>query len=182
MISTRAELTAAMASGFEPQFVFFWGHHAKAPGVADRSCFSQWFESPFVVDGVTYATAEHWMMVQKARRFQDTEAARAILEATTPAEAKALGRGVRGFDDAAWAGKRFELVIAGNVAKFSAHPALKAVLLETQSAVLVEAAPRDQIWGIGLSASNPRAVTPEHWRGQNLLGFALMQVRDHLSR
>jgi ribA/ribD-fused uncharacterized protein len=46
--------------------------------------------------------------------------------------------------------------------------------------VLVEASPRDRIWGIGMSAGHRDASRPSRWRGLNLLGFALMNVRDQL--
>jgi ribA/ribD-fused uncharacterized protein len=89
---------------------------------------------------------------------------------------------VRGFDETVWTARRFELVVAGNIAKFGQDPALRAFLLGTANRVLVEASPRDRIWGIGLSAANERATVPSEWRGLNLLGFALMQAREQLSR
>ena len=180
MILTREALVASIQSGMAYQFVFFWGHTQKVEGVADRSCFSQWFERRFELAGTSYRSAEHWMMAQKARLFSDTEALRQILDAATPSEAKALGRAVHQYDDAAWAKRRFEAVVEGNLAKFGQHADLRALLLATGDAVLVEAAPRDQVWGIGLGAANPKAADPASWRGQNLLGFALMAVRERL--
>jgi ribA/ribD-fused uncharacterized protein len=133
------------------------------------------------VDGVDYPSAEHWMMAGKARLFEDEEALARILEAATPAEAKNLGRTVRGFDDERWAAACFGLVAAGNAAKFGQDPALRAYLLGTAGRVLVEASPRDRVWGIGLAAGDPRALDPRQWRGGNLLGFALMQARSELA-
>lgn len=72
------------------------------------------------------------------------------------------------------------LVVEGNVAKFSQNPDLKEFLLGTGDAVIVEASPYDKIWGIGLKANDERARNPETWRGENLLGFALMDVREEL--
>lgn len=180
MLSTRAELIAEIERGLSPRYCFFWGHTQREAHTVDRACFSQWYPRSFEVDAVTYASAEHFMMAQKARLFADTEALQRILESTSPADAKALGRTVRNYDDAAWGAKRFEAVVTGNVAKFSQHAALKAVLLATGDDVLVEAAPRDCVWGIGLGAANPKSLDPRQWRGHNLLGFALMQVRDRL--
>jgi ribA/ribD-fused uncharacterized protein len=71
-------------------------------------------------------------------------------------------------------------VTRGNVAKFGQHEDLRAFLLATDERVLVEASPRDAVWGIGLGASNPDARIPERWRGRNLLGFALMEARSRL--
>lgn len=119
-------------------------------------------------------------MAEKARLFQDDEMLEKILLAQSPAQAKKFGRQVRGFDQAAWEGKRLEIVVQGNLHKFNQHPDLKNFLLNTKQRVLVEASPRDTIWGIGLSAKNERAAVPAQWRGKNLLGFALMEVRDLL--
>ena len=108
------------------------------------------------------------------------EAEAKILAAPHPGAAKALGRQVRGFDEQRWAGHRFKMVIAGNMAKFGQHPQLLDFLLGTSSRVLVEASPQDRVWGIGLAADDERAGSPESWQGLNLLGFALMEVRRRL--
>lgn len=179
---TRDALIARVSAGEVLNFLFFWGHTPKREGVLDASCLSQWFPSPFVVDGALYATAEHWMMAEKARLFGDEEALARVLAAHGPAEAKALGREVRDYVDARWAGARGDAVVRGNVAKFAQNPKLAAFLLGTGERVLAEASPRDVIWGIGLGAANPKAQAPATWRGQNLLGFALMEAREALRR
>lgn len=120
------------------------------------------------------------MMVAKARLFGDASAASRILAAPDPAAAKKLGRAVRGFDEKVWASARYALVVAGNTAKFSQHPELGSFLLSIREDVIVEASPVDTIWGIGLAQNSPDALNPERWRGRNLLGFALMDVRAAL--
>ncbi|HEX6345545.1 NADAR family protein [Umezawaea sp.] len=165
-------------NGVPMAFVFFWG--PKSAGDLGSECLSQWFESPFDVEGTTYATAEHFMMAGKARLFGDEQAAERVMTARTPAEAKNIGRQVRGFDSAVWDAHRVGIVVAGNVAKFGADPALRDFLLRTGERVLVEASPLDRIWGIGLRDDDERALTPSTWRGLNLLGFALMTARDEL--
>ena len=120
-------------------------------------------------------------MYQKALLFRDTDSAQKLLLATNPGEAKAIGRRVNGFDQATWEKHRFDIVVAGNLAKFSALPDLKSYLLQTAPFVLVEASPVDSIWGIGLAEDNPDCPNPNNWKGENLLGFALMEVRDRLS-
>lgn len=162
------------------EYILFWGHQPSADGSTTKSCFSQWWKSPFIVEGTTYLTAEHWMMAEKARIFKDNIMLEQILKAEQPAEAKALGRKVANFDPSVWDAKKFDSVVKGNVHKFSQHSALKAFLLDTMDKVIVEASPRDTIWGIGLGPENPKALNPQTWRGQNLLGFALMEVRDLL--
>ena len=174
-------IVAAEAAGQETEFLFFWGHQPQHDGTVGPGCLSQWWPATFTVDRVTYPTAEHWMMAGKARLFGDGAAVPGILAAATPAEAKDLGRLVRGFDDARWEAARFDLVVQGNVAKFGQDPALRGYLLGTRNRVLVEASPRDRIWGIGLGAANEAATDPARWRGRNLLGFALMEARDRLA-
>ena len=178
---SREELTSLMATGAQPKWLMFWGHRPQPDGSVGPGSLSQWWPSRFAVDGVDYATAEHWMMAGKARLFGDGAAVPGILAAATPAEAKNLGRLVRGFDDARWEAARFDLVVQGNVAKFGQDPALRGYLLGTRNRVLVEASPRDRIWGIGLGAANEAATDPARWRGRNLLGFALMEARDRLA-
>jgi hypothetical protein len=133
-----------------------------------------------VVDGVEYATAEHWMMAGKARLFEDAEAERRVLEAGHPAEAKKAGRLVRGFDEAIWERERFGIVVEGSVHKFSSDDGLRAFLLGTGDRVLVEASPVDRVWGIGLAADDEAASDPQRWKGPNLLGFALMEARARI--
>lgn len=162
------------------KYLLFWGHQPERDGSIGKGCFSQWWPSAFTVDGVDYATAEHWMMAEKARLFDDEPIRARILMARTPGEAKKLGRQVRGFDADAWQTACFDLVVAGNFHKFSQHDALKTYLLSTNSRVLVEASPVDPIWGIGLAQDDPAALHPTSWKGTNLLGFALMTVRDKL--
>ncbi|AXB42587.1 hypothetical protein A4R43_08630 [Amycolatopsis albispora] len=176
---SREALVAAVAAGKRFEYFFFWGH---TPGDAevDKWCLSQWWPAEFTVDGVRYRSAEQFMMAEKARLFGDAEAEKLILASETPAEAKKLGRAVREFDQETWVARRFDIVVRGNEAKFGQDERLREFLLSTGDQVLVEAAPRDVIWGIGLGAANPRAADPASWRGRNLLGFALMAARDTL--
>jgi ribA/ribD-fused uncharacterized protein len=178
---TREQLAEIITAGGQPRWLMFWGHQPQSDGSIGKGCLSQWWPGAFTVDEVAYDTAEHWMMACKARLFGDEDALVQILAARTPAEAKKLGRLVRGFDEQTWAARRFEFVVAGNVAKFGQDPALCDFLLGTANRVLVEASPRDRIWGIGLGAANERATDPTQWRGLNLLGFALMEARDQLA-
>ncbi|WP_202239520.1 NADAR family protein [Actinacidiphila reveromycinica] len=175
------ELAALAASGTRVKYLHFWGHRPQRDGSVGAGCLSQWWPAPFTVDGVTYATAEHWMMAGKARLFGDEDAARRAVAAGHPKTAKAVGRGVRGFDEAVWERERVGLVVAGSVHKFAQAPDLRAYLLGTGRRVLVEASPRDRIWGIGLAADDDRAERPDAWRGLNLLGFALMEARARLA-
>ncbi|KOG34759.1 NADAR family protein [Streptomyces resistomycificus] len=179
-IDSREALVREIRTGAKIKYLHFWGHRPRPDGRVGASCLSQWWPSPFVVDGVTYATAEHWMMAGKARLFEDAEAGRRVLAAEHPAEAKKAGRLVRGFDEAVWERERFGIVVEGSVHKFASDPRLRGFLLSTGERVLVEASPVDRVWGIGLTADDEAAQHPERWRGANLLGFALMEARGRL--
>ncbi|MFD7477865.1 NADAR family protein [Streptomyces sp. NPDC059837] len=181
-IDSWEALVSAVRSGARVKYLHFWGHRPRPDGQVSASCLSQWWPSPFVVDGVSYATAEHWMMAGKARLFGDAEAERRAIEAASPALAKKAGRLVRGFDEATWQRERFGIVVEGSVHKFAAHPELRAFLLGTRARVLVEASPMDRVWGIGLATDDERTANPERWRGLNLLGFALMEARERLQQ
>ncbi|MEU3826286.1 DUF1768 domain-containing protein [Streptomyces sp. SID486] len=180
-IDGREALIREVRAGSRIRYLHFWGHRPRPDGRIGAGCLSQWWPSPFVVDGVEYATAEHWMMAGKARLFGDAEAERRVLAAEHPAEAKKAGRLVRDFDEEAWARARFALVVEGSVHKFTAHDDLRRFLLGTGDRVLVEASPVDRVWGIGLAADDEAAADPERWQGPNLLGFALMEARERLS-
>ncbi|MCF5725284.1 NADAR family protein [Pseudomonas syringae] len=173
-------LCARFNAGEALSFTFFWGHQ-RSKTVVTASCFSQWFEAEFIVEGQHYPTAEHFMMAEKAALFDDQDIRAQVFEAPTANAAKALGRKVRGFDDQVWLQHRYDIVVRANQAKFSQNPPLNEYLLHTGSRVIVEASPVDSIWGIGLAQDHADAKNPNRWKGLNLLGFALMQVRDGAS-
>jgi ribA/ribD-fused uncharacterized protein len=143
--------------------------------------FSNWNIAPFSYRGVTFNCVEQFMMFSKARLFNDDEAAKEILSAPHPASQKALGRRVIGFNEAMWLAKRESIVFVGCREKFAQNASLKRVLLDSAPTILVEASPTDRIWGVGLNDRDPRITDRCQWRGQNLLGIALMRVRAHLS-
>ena len=180
MINNRQALIDHLKQGGSVKYLHFWGHTLKSEHI-DKSCLSQWFPASFVIDGDTYLTAEHFMMAQKARLFNDAVMLESVLGCEHPAEAKKFGRQVKNFEAEIWNRHCFDYVVAGNVAKFVQNPALRAFLLNTKERVLVEASPRDRIWGIGMGAANENACNPEKWRGKNLLGFALMVAREQLA-
>ncbi len=146
----------------------------------EASPFSQWFRCSFTVGENTFNCAEQYMMHGKALLFDDAEVAVEVLAADHPRKHKALGRKVKRFDDLKWKAAREGIVLAGNRAKFTQNAELLDLLLATQGTTLVEASPYDKIWGIGLAASDPRAQDAKQWKGQNLLGKVLTQLRDEL--
>ncbi|MDP9958804.1 NADAR family protein [Chryseobacterium lathyri] len=160
------------------EFLFFWGHTVKDE--ITKSCFSQWFPIKFEENGTVYKTAEHYMMAGKAKVFNDLEILEAVLNSDTPNQAKSLGRKVKNFDPVIWDEYKYEIVKKANLLKFSQNSKFKEFLLSTNDKILIEASPYDKIWGIGMLETDLRAKDPLLWDGENLLGFALMEVRDEL--
>ena len=161
---TRQWLQQEFAEGRKRSFCLFWGHQPSEDGQLTKSCLSQWWMEDFWSVANTYFCMEQYMMAGKAELFGDSEIRELILKCSDPRQIKALGR------------------LNGNWCKFSQNRDLREFLLSTGDSVLVEASPYDNIWGIRLAASSPEAQDPMKWRGQNLLGFALMEVRDELRR
>lgn len=147
----------------------------------ENAYLSNWYPSDFIVNGINFSSMEQYMMYQKALRFGDTKIADKILATDDVAKIKKLGREVQGYDDSVWNGVRQIIVYEGLTAKFSQNEDLKAKLLETKDVILAECAVRDKIWGIGLSMTDEKRFDKDKWKGQNLLGYALMLVREHLS-
>lgn len=178
---SRELLIEEMNQGKSFDYLLFYGHKASTDGSVTASCCSQWFPAQFELDGVTYPTAEHYMMAEKARLFDDQEMLESILHCKTPKEAKAFGRKVRNFEQSVWQQHCSQIVVKANLAKFSSNAGFAEWLLATAPQVIVEASMWDRIWGIGMVASAPGASDPKAWKGLNLLGFALMEVRDLLA-
>lgn len=156
--------------------IFFWKTSEQPYGV-----FSQWYLSKIKYnDDITFNCCEQFMMYSKAMLFNDKETAQMILVETSPRKQKSLGRRVKGFNENKWSNFKENIVYNANVAKFSQNSRLRDVLLSTGNEELCEASPFDTIWGIGITENE--AKNGKTWRGQNLLGKALMYVRKDLNK
>lgn len=187
-------LVKRVNAGEDINLIGFWG---KAKGAQDEKVFSNFYPSHFEVElqnvpeGVvlnpdgkfTFNCNEQYFMYRKAVEFSDTASIVKILQdGLHPKEYKALGRDVSGFNAERWRRNGYTAMVDGLRYKFSQNDDLKAIILSSSDSVLVEAAPRDTTWGIGYSMSNENWTNPNLWRGKNLLGFALMEVRDELKQ
>lgn len=164
------------------EYIYFWGHHPKKDGGITKSCFSQWWKSRFNIGHTEYLFMEQYMMAEKARFFGDKEIEEKIMNSYDPKEIKSFGRKVRGFDEEIWNRAKYSIIINGNYNKFMQNERLKTFLLSTGDKILVEASPYDTVWGIQMSEEDVNIKNPELWRGENLLGFALMEVRNEIKR
>lgn len=152
-------------------FTFFW---------KNRSPFSNWYPSIFTYGGQTFSCGEQFMMWAKAFTFHDLETVDKIMKTSSHKEHQELGRQVKEYDDEIWADMRYQVMVLGLYAKFSQNERLKELLLATGDTIIAEASPSDKIWGIGLVADDPLAQDMKNWKGQNLLGKVLMEVREKL--
>lgn len=169
--------------GIEHPCIYFWGRDGK------YGYMSNWFLRDFSAPDETskdlrFSCSEQYFMWRKALLFNDKEIAHKILIAPyDPANYKALGRKVKGFDDTNWDIHKFPIMYDANYYKFAdpANADLKRWLINTGDAILVEASPYDKIWGIGISEQEANiSQNVVSWRGENLLGEALMAVRATL--
>lgn len=171
---TAAEMDRLRIGNTETDAIFFYR-------VGDAyGAFSNWAPTPFTVDGVSFSTAEQYIMYRKCLTFGDTVTAEKLLSSDSPKEQKALGREAAGYIDSVWVGIRQTVAIRGLYAKFSQDAELKRLLLGTGDAVLVECTSNDRIWACGLDRDDDDRLSADRWKGQNILGFALMEVRNML--
>ena len=146
----------------------------------ENGYLSNWYLSDFTVDEIKFTSMEQYMMYQKAKCFNDNDIAAQILETNDVAQIKALGRLVHNYNDHHWNGVRQVVIYEGLIAKFSQNEELLDKLISTGNALLAECAVKDRIWGIGLSMTDPDRFDRTKWNGTNLLGYALMMVRDKI--
>ena len=142
---TRELMIERFDKGERFDYVFFWRHFKSDDNIVTKSCLSQWYDCCFTIDGVEYRTAEQYMMAQKAVLFGDEKVKAEIMAADNPQDYKALGRKIVGFSGEIWAKHRCDVVVRGNIAKFSQNEELREFLLNTGTRVLVEASPYDKI-------------------------------------
>lgn len=146
----------------------------------ENGYLSNWYFCSFKYGRYTYSSAEQFMMAQKAALFRDYDIFFKIIHTDDQSKIKKLGKQVANYNDDVWSRLRGPMMRRGLRAKFQQNPELMEKLLATGNMVLAECSPRDKIWGIGLAVDDARIQDPLKWRGQNLLGKVLMEVRSDL--
>lgn len=144
--------------------------------------YSNWYKAKFFdsIAKVNFSNTEQAFMWYKADFFKSDAVRTKIASTTDPKEVKALGREVKGFNNVAWECVRLGYMTWVNYQKFSQNQALKEELFNTDGKILVEASPYDEIWGVKLGENDPLILDRKNWKGLNLLGISLMQVRNML--
>jgi ribA/ribD-fused uncharacterized protein len=171
----KAKVPKEVEPGQEPVF-FFSGN----PALNEYKEFSNMYEAPFQIEGVTFPTVEHYFQWSKARLFGDAATQGKILKTSSPKSVKALGKKVVGFKEDEWAEKKDQVMAAALKAKFMQHPELLKKLRDTGTRRIAEADPRGKYWGIGTSADTSKAKDPERWPGKNRMGALLEALRSEL--
>ena len=153
------------------QYIYFWKTNEK------YGFLSNWYESPFVKDGIKFLNSEQYFMWKKQQLFDPLNKSleKKIIETNNPKTMKDLGRLVKNFNQTVWDKEKYDIMKAALIEKFSQNQDLKKALLDTKDVVLVEASPYDKIWGIGINEKD--AINNKPWKGENLLGEALMEIR-----
>jgi len=146
----------------------------------ENGYLGNWYPSEFKVDSIKFSSMEQYMMYEKAKVFGDTIVAEKILNTEDVSEIKSLGREVSNYNETYWNGIRQIVVYKGLMEKFLQNKSLKKQLLDTEDDILAECAVHDKIWGIGLSMKDENRFNMDKWRGENMLGFSLMMVRESL--
>ncbi|WP_136668192.1 NADAR family protein [Flavobacterium sp. H122] len=167
-ISVLNELKKIYENRLFLKYCFFYGYD---------NPLSQWYSSEFSINDMNFTSAEQWMMYSKAKLFNDNETMLAIIQEHKPNVLIKLGRRVKGFKEDIWLSKRREILYEGNYAKFSQDDNLKSFLKNTNKMILAEASSVDLIWGIGFSVNDLNRFDQNKWRGLNLLGEILMDIR-----
>jgi len=132
----------------------------------EYGCFSNFSRHSIFLGGKRWPTSEHYFQAQK---FVGTEHEEEVRNCKTPSLAANLGRSRKLPLRRDWESVKDRIMLEAVRAKFTQHDDLKALLLSTDSAKLVERTANDSYWGDGGDGS-----------GQNRLGQLLMQLRDEL--
>ncbi|XP_041358894.1 N-glycosidase Npun_R5314-like [Gigantopelta aegis] len=170
-MAARTDSKKTSLAEAKTKYEYFW---------KEESPFSQWYPAKFKDGNQSYMCAEQYMMHRKAVLFRDQESAMKILHSQDPKVQKSLGRKVKNWDQELWDKSCRQTVKEASRLKFSQNPNLKKILFDTFPKTLVEASPVDTIWGIGYAADHPNAWDEATWRGQNLLGYVLTEVRNDM--
>jgi len=174
---TKKLVKAKVAAEPGPEPVFFF------PGKPELNEFKEFattHEASMQIDGLTFASVEHYMQYSKAKQFGDEEIAAKIMKTSSGKSVKGFGEKVKNFKEEEWSAKRDALMKIALKAKFTQHPELRKTLVDTGVRPIADADPRDKYWGIGTSFDTSKGKNPAMWPGRNILGNMLQELRTEL--
>ena len=147
-----------------------------------NTVLSNFYPCTFVDEnGESYNCTEQFYHAEKAKTFWDQEAYREIKDMSNPRDMKARAKSIKGFNIDRWREVDRGIMYRGCLMKFEQNPELAEFLINQTEPLIAEASPYDSYWGIGLGIFHPSAGQPEQWRGSNVLGEVLMEVRSRLT-
>ncbi len=139
---------------------------------------SNWYPSPFDLDGMRFTSTEQYIMYRKCMAFGDEKSAAAVMTTNDPAKQQEIGRYAENYIDSAWKAMRQSVATVGLLEKFRQNEELRNKQLDTGDAYLVECAHLDKAWACGRGLDENERFDASLWTGSNILGFALMEVRN----
>jgi hypothetical protein len=156
------------------EIIYFYGHDNP------YGLFSNFFPATFTENFITYNSSEQYFMKKKQELFdsENHTLANKIMSTSKQSIIKSCGRKVLNYNNDIWKNLRYQIMVDALRLKFGQNIQLLNELIKTHPAILAEASPSDTIWGIGSSIKEVNPNNKNNWRGQNLLGKALMQVRS----
>jgi ribA/ribD-fused uncharacterized protein len=152
--------------------VYFW-----------NGIYSNWHvcQVKDLLTDIIFENTEQAFMWYKADVFNDIETKKLVENTIDPRKVKKLGRLIKTYDDNVWSSVRYRKMLYVNLLKFLQNKELKFQLINTGDKIIVEASPLDCVWGVGLSEEDPLILDEKNWKGKNLLGKVLMEVRSIIS-
>jgi len=172
-IKARRKRIVVKEKAVLPEMVYFF---SKNP---ENSFLSNFYDAPFKMDGTEYKTAEHAYQAQKAATF-DKPMVEKIVKAKSAQSAKSFGKKVANYNEEVWSAKQEEVMREILKAKFTQNDAIRKLLIDTEDKMIANADPRDSYWGIGTSSGTTIAKDPTKWKGKNMMGKILMELRTEL--
>lgn len=169
-----------LPTDIRPSFISTPGNVRVVVFFGKDSRFSNHYHSRFTIDGTTFSTMEQYLALHRSRFAGRHDLGELVMESEDPIEAKKvlnLLRGTQGKDE--WEKERRDILFAGLLAKFAQNDDLRSYLLSSENRVLGEAS-KNQAWGIGLTLADNRRLNPRFWKGENLQGKTLMDVRSFI--
>jgi ribA/ribD-fused uncharacterized protein len=146
---------------------------------SQNSPLSNHHPSRFIIDGVRYNSVEQRYMQSMALHAKDLHRAHKVMSAEDPVMQKRVMQGLTKSES--WKKAAIPAMKAALTAKFTQNPDLADFLLRTGESELVEAAPTDNFWGAGISMDSPQIYDKTNWKGKNMLGQMLVEVRTMLA-
>ena len=135
----------------------------------------------FTGHNVMYKSSTHYFVKMKQELFESSnrKLAQQILNERDPYIVQLMGHDIKNYNSKLWSQVKYNHMLSGLKYKFSQNNALCHKLLETDNQFIIYTSP-NKFWGIGIDEYELDNLQLKKWKGQNLLGSALMETRSYL--